>query len=127
MTDRHQIYRENNRELLREKAREYYEANKEAQRQRGRDYQKAHAEQIGERVLCECCGRCLTRGSIKRHQKSAICQRYRDPEYVKRVKGSRCGCELGCGRDIYECEKKKHQATKYCQKHRKRDPLLKDD
>ena len=121
MTDRYKIYRENNRELLREKARKYYQDNKEAEREQAREYKKAHADQLSERIACDLCGRFVRRDCMARHKKSKVCQRFRDPEYPKTLK-ERVGCELLCGRDIYQSCKKKHQATKFCQKHRKKEP-----
>lgn len=104
MADRHQIYRENNREKLRLKSRREYEANKEAIKARHKEYYQKNKEAIAEQKLlyrrdhedeireqqrqwrknnaekfkikkeCELCGRMVRGDGMKAHHQTRICQ-----------------------------------------------------
>jgi len=107
MADRHQIYRENNREKLRLKSRREYEANKEAIKARQKEYYQNNKEAIAEQNLlyrrdnedkireqqrqwkknnaekfkikkeCEFCGRMIRCDGMKVHHQTQICQKIR--------------------------------------------------
>ena len=88
--DRHAIYRENNRELLRERAKDYYLIHKDEIKEKKKIYHDNHREEIltknKERVKCEC-GAEINKSELSRHLKTSSHEKKMNRE-------CECGCKM---------------------------------
>ena len=86
--DRHKIYRENNREILREKSKDYYLNHKDEKKEKNRIYYEENKETIHEKAkiktTCEC-GCIINKNDLSRHKTTTKHEKHMNVE---------CGC--GC-------------------------------
>jgi hypothetical protein len=72
-------WREANRDKLAEYQNEYREANREKLLEQKKEYHQANREKLNEKkkqkIICDLCGLEITRGHLKRHQRSSNCKK----------------------------------------------------
>jgi hypothetical protein len=77
ISERMKKYRQENVEIISERMKKYYEDNAEKISEKSKEYYENNKEKVkermSERVCCDICGTFLTKGSLRRHQRSKKC------------------------------------------------------